>query len=121
MTDTITVVSYNRPLTRSARRDLKEYGIRSEDAVNDYGRWTVVELDREPPEDVLDRHELRLEREPDAVYATDSGERVEIFTEAGEVTVNGMEQSISPEDAREHADREGWGRIDDSDEPGVET
>lgn len=108
--DSVTVVSYNRPLTRGASRALDEFGIISEDAVNRHGRWTVVELETEPTEDVLDRHELRVERDPDAVYATDSGERVEIFADG--VEVNGLEQSISPEDAHEHADRAGWERLD---------
>lgn len=112
--DTVTVVSYNRPLTRGATRALDDYGIISEDSVNEHGRWTVVELETEPPEGVLDKHELRVEREPDAVYATDSGERVEIYTDAGEVTVNGMEQTISPTDAREHAEAEGWERVGSS-------
>lgn len=106
----VTVVSYNRPLTRGARKALKPSGIISEDAVNDFGRWTVVELETEPPEDVLDRHELRVEREPDAVFATDSGERVEVYPDV--VEVNGMEQTISPEDAMDHADAHGWDRLD---------
>lgn len=115
--DTVTVVSYNRPLTRGARRALDEYGVISERSVNEHGHWTEVDLETEPPEDLLDRHELRVEREPDAVYATDSGERVEIFDGADLVTVNGMEQSISPEDAREHAEANGWTREDgDGDE-----
>lgn len=112
MTETVTVVSYNRPLTRGARRALDEFGIVSEDSVNEYNRWTVVQLETEPPSEVLEKHELRIEREPDTVYETDMGERVEIYTDPGEVTVGGADQTISPEDAKEHAEREGWERIE---------
>lgn len=112
MSEPVTVVSYNRPLTRGAKADLKEYGIITEDAVQEPGRWTVVELETEPAADVLDRHELRVEREPDAVFLTHSGERVEIYDSAGTVTVDGYEQEISPEDAREHAEKVEWDAVD---------
>lgn len=109
---TTTVVSYNRPLTRGAHRELQEYGMVSEGSVNDYGRWSVVELEREPPADLLDRHELRIEREPDARFRTDHGEIVEVFDDAGMVVVDGVEQTISPDTAIEHAESQGWERVE---------
>ena len=118
--ETVTVVSYNRPLTRSARRALDEYGIIREEQTNEHGHWTEVDLETEPPEDVLDRHELRVEREPDAVFRTDHGERVEIFDGADLVTVDGMEQGISPEDAREHAEQNGWDLISANADSGIQ-
>lgn len=112
--ETVTVVSYNRPLTRGAYRALDEYGIVEEQDPGEYNRHTVVELETEPPADVLDKWELRVEREPDAVFQTDHGERVEVYDDAGEVRVDGGEQSISPEDARDHAANQGWERVDDT-------
>lgn len=110
--DSVTVVSYNRPLTHGAAKALREYGILEERSVNDYGRWTVVELEREPPEEVLRQHELRVEREPDAVFLTDTGERVEIYRDADLVTVAGEEQIIGPEGAVQHAETNDWEKIE---------
>lgn len=108
--ETVTVVSYNRPLTRAARKALDAFGIVSEDAVNDFGRWTVVELNERPSDDVLDQHELRVEREPESVFKTDNGERVEIFEDG--VEVDGLEQTMAPSEAVEHAEENGWERLD---------
>lgn len=105
------LVSYNRPLTRSARRALKPYGIESVEDPNEFNRWTVVTVSEEPPEEILERHELRVERDPERVYATHNGERVEVYQDS--VTVDGREVSMDPEGAIEHAESEGWERDDD--------
>lgn len=100
------VVSYNRPLTREARRDLAEFGIVQETPVNELGRWTVVDLEEEPDPEILARHELRIERDPEIVYIGEGGERVEIYTDS--VFVDGQSVAITPQAAREHAEAEGW-------------
>lgn len=106
----VTLISYNRPLTRSARRDLADYGIISEDAVNDFGHWTEVEVEEEPPADLLARHELRVDRDPDVIYRTDTGSEVLIYTDS--VIVDGTENTISPEEAKEHAEANGWEKVE---------
>ena len=107
--ETVTVVSYNRPLTRNAAKDLKPYGIVKETKVNDYGRWTVVEVENKPDDKVLEKHELRAEIEPECVYETDHGETVEIFEDS--VEVDGMVQGLTPDEAINHAESNEWEKV----------
>lgn len=104
--ETLTVVSYNRPLTRSARKDLKKFGIVEIESINEFGHWTEIELEERPPDDILDRHELKLDREPDRIFETENGEVVEIYDD--QVLVDGYEQNIPPDEAIEYAESNGW-------------
>lgn len=110
--DAVTLVSYNRPLTRAARRALSEYGIIDSHDPNEHGRWTVVEVKTEPPVEVLDQHELRIERDddPDVVYETPHDEHVEIY--ADRVVSDGREIPIDPDEAKSRAESYDWTRVD---------
>lgn len=108
--ETHTLVSYNRPLTRGAKAALEEYSIVEEEAVNEHGKWTVVETESKPPKELLDKHELRLEREPKAEYKANNGDTVRIYED--QVIVEGVEATIEPEQAIEHAENNGWGELD---------
>ena len=103
------LTSYNRPLTRDARKDLKEYGIEAEHSVNQHGRWTVVEVKELPPKELLDKHELRHKVNPEYVFETDMGDQVLIYE--SEVIVDGVETTMPPEEAVEHARKEGWEQV----------
>lgn len=114
--DVRTLISYNRPLTRSARRALEEYGIVAERPVKEHGHWTEVDVEEAPPEEVLEQHELKFEdptggADPEAVYETPRDERVEIYADA--VYVDGDESTIGPDEARDHAEQQGWEVVSD--------
>lgn len=103
---TTTVVSGNRPLTRAARRDLKEFDIRSVDHPKELGRMSVVEVESRPERSVLDRHELHIEEEPVAIIEATGGDEVKIFPDR--VISNGAEATLGPEEAVEEAQKRGW-------------
>lgn len=110
--ETVTLVSYNRPLTRSARRALEEYGIEATEHPDEANRWSVVDVDERPPDDVLEQHELRIERgEPNRRYESDHGEAVEIYDDI--VLVDGRENPIDPSEAIDRAEELDWERVDD--------
>jgi hypothetical protein len=111
-----TLISYNRPLTRDARRDLQDYGIVDERSVGNWNHWTEVDVEECPPEELLEKHELRLEdptggADPEKVYETHQDERVEIYPDA--VFLDGEEQSIDSDEAAELAERNGWEAVDE--------
>lgn len=108
---TFTVVSYNRPLTSAAESALKPYGILKKEAPNEYGRWTVITTKEKPGDLVLEEHELRVEQDPIKVYKRDNGKKVEIYQD--KVVVDGVEATLSPDEATEHAENAGWERIDE--------
>lgn len=105
---TTTLYSYNRPLTRAARRALEPYEIVDERSINEYGRWTEVDVKEEPPAEVLEDHELAVDREPVDVFEADGGEVVAIFDDV--VEIDGRETTMKPDEARRHAESEGWQR-----------
>jgi len=107
----VTVVSYNRPLTRAALRALGSYGIVEERAPQEHGRWTEVDLAEEPPSDILEKHELSRDRDPRRVYESPGGERVEIYDD--EVTVGGRVIDKAPSDAIDHAEEHDWEMLSD--------
>lgn len=111
---TWTAISYNRPLTRQARRALTDCEILEERHPQEPNRWSEVDVDERPPDELLRKHELRLEdptagKEPTAVYKTPDGKRVEVFDDA--VFTNGSESTASPEEARNVAEQSGWEKV----------
>jgi len=106
----VTLVSYNRPLTHAARKALQEYGVESVTNPDELGRWSVIDVAETPPDEVLERHELQVDRDPEAVFKTSTGSKVVVYSD--EVAVDGMEQTISPDDAIAHAESEGWKRVE---------
>lgn len=108
-TETHTLVSYNRPLTRGAKKALEDYGIVSKEATNEHGKWTVVETTEKPPKEFREKHELRLEREPKAKFNADNGDTVLIYED--QVIVEGVEASLEPTEAIAHAENNGWERL----------
>lgn len=105
---THTLVSYNRPLTRSARKALEPYNIQSVEPVEELNRWTLVTVEELPPEELREQHELRLDREPVAEYETPNGEAVAIYRDPNKVAVDGVEATLSPDEAISRAESYGW-------------
>jgi len=113
---TWTVISSNRPLTREARRALKDYSIVDERHPDELNRRSEVDVDERPPDDLLDKHELYLEdptggQDPAAVFESPGGEHVEIYEDA--VFTDGAETTtITPDEAQNIAETNGWERIE---------
>ena len=110
-----TVISYNRPLTRTARRALTDYGIVEERSINEYGHWTEVDVDERPPDELLDKHELKLAdptagKELEVVYETPSGDRIEVYDDV--VYRDGRECAAGPEKVKTVAEERGWEVVD---------
>ncbi|RLM94397.1 hypothetical protein [Haloarcula sp. Atlit-7R] len=111
---TWTVISYNRPLTRQSRRALSDCEILEIRHPRELNRWSEVDVDERPAEELLKEHELRLEdptggEEPNVVYDSPDGTRVEVYDEL--VYTNGSKSSISPEKAQDVAERNGWEKV----------
>lgn len=99
-----------RPLTRNARDALEEFNIlRDVDAEDDMGRGNGVVVANLPPEDVLEKHELEIDRDPDVVFLPSKIDTtVEVYTDPEAVYDGATETSMDPIDAVEHALDNDW-------------
>jgi len=95
-----TIESPNRPFPLSAKQELREAAetATNEEPSNPGDPW-VAHVDEIPSDDVLDRFELSVARDPVEIWESDSDERVAIYPE--KVTVDGYEVGFSPEEAKE--------------------
>jgi len=109
-----TAISHNRPLTRQARQALSEYEILEERHPNEINQWSEVDVDERPPDELLEKHELHLDdptggKEPEAVYNSPGGKRIEVFDNI--VYADGTKSSVSPEEAQNVAQENGWEQV----------
>ncbi|WP_147441117.1 hypothetical protein [Halorubrum sp. Atlit-26R] len=95
-----TIESPNRPFPLSAKQELREAAetVTYEEPSSPGEPW-LAHVDELPDDDVLDRFELSVVREPVEVWESDSDERVAIYPE--KVTADGYEMGFSPEEAKE--------------------
>jgi hypothetical protein len=87
-----------RPLTRGARRDLEEYDVIGEVDADESGRGGGVVVSERPPKGLRERHELRVEEDPEDVWASDDDQTVRVYPDY--VTVDGRESEMDPDEAR---------------------
>lgn len=98
-----------RPLTRTARQALEQYDIIDDLPPTDGRRNNGVVVKQRPPEELLVTHELEIDHDPVVIATTDHDDIVRIYHDPGSVTVNGIENNISPEEAVKHAQqRDNW-------------
>lgn len=109
-TDGYVIRSPYRPMTRGARKALKEYDVLREISGNDrMNRGNGVVVAELPPEDLLEKHELEIDRDPDVVFQVPSpSSTVEIYTDPDKVLDGGVDTSMDPVDAAEHALEHDW-------------
>lgn len=105
------VISPYRPLTRTARNDLKEYTIIDTIVSTDnMNRGNGVRVETQPPADLLEKHELQLDHPPAVVYESERGEKTFIFLIPEQVTTSsGSESTHTPSEAVSMLeDRDDW-------------
>ena len=104
----VRVESPYRPLPLSARKELKQnYEVVDWIDPDEGGRNGGVILTERPAEELLERFELEVIRDPDVVYHTDHDEVVEIYTGPDMVVTDGVEASgMSPQEAVEIAEEQ---------------
>ena len=96
-----TIQSPNRPFPLSAKQAVADAAetVTYEEPSAPGEPW-LAHADELPADDVLDRFELTVDRDPMEVWESDSNERVLIYPD--HVTVDGYECTISPSEAKEH-------------------
>jgi len=95
--NTVRVESPYRPLPRQARKELKaNYEIVEWIDSDETGRNGGVILTERPSEELLERFELSVIRDPDLIYETDSDEIVEIYTNPPKILTDGVEAKGLP-------------------------
>jgi len=105
--DLVRVESPFRPLPRAARKKIRaEYEVVEWVDSDETGRNGGVILTEWPSEELLEKYELTVIRDPDVVYHTDSNEIVEIYVDPDEVLVDGRDARISVEEAIENAEQQ---------------
>ena len=105
--DLVRVESPYRPLPRSARKELRQnHEIVEWIDSDETGRNGGVILTEWPSEELLEKYELTVIRDPDVVYHTDSNEIVEIYVDPDEVLVDGRDARISVQEAIELAEEQ---------------
>lgn len=99
-----------RPLTRNARDALEDFNIlRDVDAEDDMGRGDGVVVAELPPKDLLEKHELEIDREPDVIFEPSKIDTVvEVYTDPDAVYDGATETTMDPIDAVEHALDNDW-------------
>lgn len=104
--EAVEVRSPYRPLPRSARKEIADtVNVIEELDGGEMGRNDGVLVDKRPPEELLDRFELEVIREPDIVYESDEhDEGMEIYCDPEKVVFNGRESRMSPAEAVKEAE-----------------
>lgn len=111
--DLVEVRSPNRPFTRAMKTALREdHGaLEFLEPNGDMGRGEGALLPERPPEAFLEANELRVVDDPDVIFELDSGRTVAVYTDPERVVSDGVESSVSPEDAVAEARAQGWAVI----------
>lgn len=113
--DGVTLISYNRPLTHSARKALSEFTIVDERDVSELGHWTEIDVKTCPPDELLEKHELKRDdptggEDPEVVYKSPDGKRIEIYED--KVFEGDREANIGPEKAKASAEEADWEKVE---------
>lgn len=96
----IEIRSPNRPLTREAKKDLKNFTEINAELSPPEGynhRMDGVIVADLPPKDLLEKHELSVVSDPDIVYKSNKEERIFIYTDLNTVIMDGIERDDDPE------------------------
>lgn len=102
----VEIRSPNRPMTRQAIKDIKTHCTvkKKLDPIKGM-RMDGVLVDKHPPDDLLEKHELYVVRDPDITYEVANDKTVSIYTNPEQVAdSNGEITTMTVQEAIKHAE-----------------